>query len=69
MVEKADNPFLKFVGKQVKVFFDDGSSVRYKPAILEDFNSEFLFLKVGNESEAIAVSKIIRIEFEGDEKL
>ena len=58
------NPFEKYIGKNVKAFFDDGEAVRYKPGTFTGYNEQFIFISINDtESEAIAISKIIRIEF------
>lgn len=48
-------------GKRVKVVYDDGSAVTYKIGVLAEFSNGFLILDTG---DAIATSKIIRIETE-----
>lgn len=51
------------VGKKVKVFFDDGNKVVYKPGILKYINSGYLeLLNDSNELEIINFSRVVRIE-------
>ena len=53
------NPFEKYINKSVKVFFDDGKDVRYKPGTFSGYNDQFIFIN----NEGIAISKVVRIEF------
>lgn len=53
---------MDWVGKKVKVIFDDGVKINSKIGILQNQFGEFVFLKLNNNEEAISVKKIIRME-------
>lgn len=60
------NPYEKYFNRQIKVFFDDGNEVRFKLGTLTAYNESFLFLNTQEKEEAIAISRIVRIEVEED---
>lgn len=50
----------QLLNKQIKVIFDDGEHVTFKIGILTKIDSSFIFLN--SNSDAIALSRIIRCE-------
>ena len=58
----------KYRGQRVTVYFDDGFKVTPKPGVLEDSNSEFVFLKTDRGSEALQIGRIVRIELSDSTK-
>lgn len=59
--------FNQFLNKKVKVIFDDAQSIARKEGIFLGFNDNFIFIDTGDK-EALPISKIVRIEFSGDEQ-
>lgn len=50
------------MGKKLKVAYQDDTKVSIKIGFLEGFDTNFLFLKTVIGTEALAISKIFRLE-------
>jgi len=68
LVRMERNYFEQFICKKVKIIFDDGSQITRKEGVLTGYNESFIFLSVNDKSEAIAIPKIVRIEFLEEEE-
>ena len=51
------------IGKQVEIFFDDGNRVIAKKGIIKNSDSDFVYLMIEKDIEALNKSRIVRIEF------
>ena len=51
------------IGRQVEIFFDDGNRVIAKHGIVRNSDSDFVYLEIGDEVEALNKLRVVRIEF------
>jgi hypothetical protein len=50
------------IGKKIKAAYQDDNKVSIKVGYLEGFDANFLFLKTIVGTEALAISKVFRLE-------
>jgi hypothetical protein len=55
-----------WIGHKVKVVFFDGEKINSKIGVLKNVDSSFVYLKLSDNSEAISIRKIIRMELLDD---
>jgi hypothetical protein len=55
-----------WIGHKVKVVFFDGEKINSKTGVLKNVDSSFVYLKLSDNSEAISIRKIIRMELLDD---
>lgn len=59
------NGWSKFLGKNLKIVFDDGANASIKVGILKEVSDEFLIIKTSQGEQIIATSRIVRVEVLG----
>lgn len=56
----------EYLGKLVKVAYNDDSSVSIKLGILKKYDDKFLYLEIKGEVIFIPISRIVRVEVKDD---
>ena len=52
----------EFIGKRVKIVFDDGRQIAIKEGTLLNATKEYIMIKSKDTEEAISTNRLVRIE-------
>ena len=56
------NGWNKFLGKNLKIVFDDGQGVSIKAGILKEVTDDYLLIRTSQGEQAISLHRIVRTE-------